>query len=183
MLNNHKYLYDKVFFYKKNLGKGAAINAVKELVTGDIVIIQDADLEYDPSDYKYLVEPIINNKTKIVYGSRVLGKNRYELKNFLSLWRVFFNHLLTIVSNIINNQKLTDAHTCYKVFKSEIFKQIDLKEKGFAFCPEVTSKISNLKLNIFEVPINNKGRTKAQGKKIKVMDGIVALYAIVKYKL
>ena len=113
----------------------------------------------------------------------MLGKNRYELKNFLSLWRVFFNHLLTIVSNIINNQKLTDAHTCYKVFKSEIFKQIDLKEKGFAFCPEVTSKISNLKLNIFEVPINYKGRTKAQGKKIKVMDGIVALYAIVKYKL
>ena len=183
LLNNHKNLYDKVFFSKKNLGKGAAINAVKELVTGDIVIIQDADLEYDPSDYKYLVEPIINNKTKIVYGSRVLGKNRYELKNFLSLWRVFFNHLLTIVSNIINNQKLTDAHTCYKVFKSEIFKQIDLKEKGFAFCPEVTSKISNLKLNIFEVPINYKGRTKAQGKKIKVMDGIVALYAIVKYKL
>lgn len=183
LLNNHKNLYDKVFFSKKNLGKGAAINAVKELVTGDIVIIQDADLEYDPSDYKYLVEPIINNKTKIVYGSRVLGKNRYELKNFLSLWRVFFNHLLTIISNIINNQKLTDAHTCYKVFKSEIFKQIDLKEKGFAFCPEVTSKISNLKLNIFEVPINYKGRTKAQGKKIKVMDGIVALCAIIKYKL
>ena len=182
LLKNHEQMYDKIFFSKKNCGKGHAINAVSNLVTGDVVIIQDADLEYDPSDYKKLVEPIINKKSKVVYGSRVLGKNRYNLKNFLSIWRVFFNHLLTIFSNILNRQKLTDAHTCYKVFTHEVYKLLKLNEKGFGFCPEVNSQVSKLNYKILEVPINYYGRTKAQGKKISFTDGFRAIYVIFKYK-
>jgi glycosyltransferase involved in cell wall biosynthesis len=183
LLKNHSQMYDKIFFSKKNNGKGAAINSVFELISGDVVIIQDADLEYDPNDYKDLIDPIINNKSNVVYGSRVLGKKRYEIKNFLSFWRIFFNHALTTISNLLNNQKLTDAHTCYKVFKFEVYKQLKLKEKGFGFCPEVNCQISKLKQKILEVPINYYGRTKAQGKKISFYDGIVAGYVILKYKI
>lgn len=172
----------KIFEHKVNLGKGSAIKTAQKHITGDIVIIQDADLEYDPKDYYKLIKPIALKKTKVVYGSRVLGKNRYNLKNFTSITRIFFNHVLTIFSNIINKQNLTDAHTCYKVFSADIFKKIDLKEKGFAFCPEITTKISNLKLKIIEVPIDYNGRTYSEGKKISYKDGIEAILAILKYK-
>ena len=173
----------KLLHHNKNKGKGACIKTAKKFVTGDIVIIQDADLEYDPKDYKNLITPIIENKVNVVYGSRVLGQQRYKNKNFTSVIRVFFNHFLTILSNIINNQKLTDAHTCYKVFKSNIFKDINLNEKGFAFCPEVTTKLSNMKYKITEIPISYNGRTYGEGKKITSFDGIVALYCLIKYKL
>jgi len=183
LLKNHSSFYDQIYLSEKNRGKGSAIEAVQKMVTGDIVIIQDADLEYDPNDYQNLVQPILDKKTKVVYGSRVLGKNRYELKNFLSFWRIFFNHCLTIISNIVNKQNLTDAHTCYKVFTTDVFKSLNLNERGFGFCPEVTSQVANLDLDIVEIPISYKGRSAAQGKKISISDGLRALYVLLKYKL
>ena len=116
----------KIIKHKKNLGKGASIKSAQTFVDGDYVIIQDADLEYDPQDYMKLLHPIISGKSDVVYGSRVLNKKRYD-KDFTSNFRIFGNHILTLLSNVINKQNLTDAHTCYKVFKSEIFKSIELK--------------------------------------------------------
>ena len=182
LLNNHKNFYQKIFLGEKNKGKGAAIKAVQGMVSGDIVIIQDADLEYDPADYSQLVRPIIDNKTKVVYGSRVIGKKRYEMKNFLSFWRIFFNHLLTILSNTLNKQDLTDAHTCYKVFSRDIFQSLNLSETGFGFCPDVTSQLGKLNENILEVPIFYKGRSAVQGKKIAISDGFRALYVLLKHR-
>ena len=173
---------DKIIFHKKNLGKGAAIRSAQKFVKGKYVIIQDADLEYNPGEYKQLLKAFKNNKTKIVYGSRVLGRKRYKSKNFLSLARIFFNHLLTIFSNIINNQKLTDAHTCYKVLDSNIFKKINLVENKFGFCPEITTKLSNLRYNIIEIPISYKGRSYKDGKKIRVVDGLDAIKSLIKYR-
>lgn len=173
---------DKIYFHKKNKGKGACIKTAKKYLDGDIVIIQDADLEYDPRDYKKLILPILQKEYKVVYGSRVLGKNRYNVKNFSSIYRIFFNHILTLFSNLINRQKLTDAHTCYKVFSSRIIKKIKLEEDGFNFCPEVTTKISKLDLEIKEVPIDYYGRTVDEGKKIQFIDGFRAIYCLFKYK-
>ncbi len=174
---------NKIIYHKKNKGKGSAIITAKNYIKGDIVIIQDADLEYDPNDYKKLIYPILKKKTRVVYGTRVKKNKRYNSKNFISLSRIFFNHVLTIFSNILNDQNLTDAHTCYKVFESKLFKKIKLEEEDFAFCPEVTSKISKLNEKILEVSINYKGRSKAQGKKIGLIDGFRAIYVIIKYRL
>ena len=178
----YKKKVDKIIFHKTNLGKGAAIRSAQKFVKKEYVIIQDADLEYDPKDYKKLINPFLKNKNQVVYGSRVLGKSRYKIKNFTSLSRVFFNHLLTILSNFINQQNLTDAHTCYKVFPRNLFKSIKLCENRFAFCPEVTTKISNLNIIINEVPISYKGRSYEEGKKISYIDGIQAIIALFKYK-
>jgi glycosyltransferase involved in cell wall biosynthesis len=177
-----KYMIDKIILHDKNLGKGAAIKSAQKFIKGQYVIIQDADLEYDPNDYEKLIEPLKKKQTKVVYGSRVLEKKRYSAKNFSSLSRVFFNHCLTILSNIINNQNLTDAHTCYKVFDSELFKSIKLEENGFAFCPEITTKTSLLNCKIIEISINYIGRTYKDGKKIKFVDGIQAIVALLKYR-
>ena len=174
---------DKTIFHKKNSGKGSAIISAKKFIKGDIVIIQDADLEYNPKDYKKLILPILKKKTSVVYGNRVKKNNRYNSKSFISLSRIFFNHILTIFSNLINNQNLSDAHTCYKTFDAKLFKKINLKEKDFAFCPEVTTKLSRINEKIIEVPINYNGRTKAEGKKIGIIDGFRAIYVILKYKL
>jgi dolichol-phosphate mannosyltransferase len=173
----------KVIYHKNNKGKGAAIKTAQKYLKGDYVLIQDADLEYDPRDYFKLLKPLIQGSSSVVYGSRVFGKKRYSSKNFISLSRVFVNHLLTILSNFLNNQNLTDAHTCYKVFLASIFKKIELKELDFAFCPEVTSKISKMGLKIIEVPISYKGRTQQEGKKIGIFDGFRALYVLLKYRL
>ncbi len=173
---------DKVVFHSSNKGKGSAIISAKKFIKGNIVIIQDGDLEYDPQDYYQLIKPILDNSNKIVYGSRVLGKSRYRTNKFTSLFRIFCNHILTIISNFINSQNLTDAHTCYKVFKSEVFNEIILEENGFNFCPEITTKVSNLGIKIFEVPINYNGRTHKEGKKIKFIDGFEAILTIIKYK-
>jgi len=174
--------YDKVIYHKKNLGKGAAINSAKKFIKGQIILIQDADLEYSPKDYKKLIEPIIKGKANVVYGSRVLKKSRYIKSNFSSVFRVFANHVLTIISNIINNQNLTDAHTCYKVLKSDLFKKIKLKEKGFSFCPELTTKISLAREKIIEVQIRYNGRTYEEGKKINAYDGFHAIKTLIKYR-
>lgn len=173
---------DKIIFHNRNYGKGAAINSAKKFVKGNIIIIQDADLEYSPKDFNKLIKPIMDKKYNVVYGSRVLGKNRYFENEFSSIFRVFANHILTIISNILNNQNLTDAHTCYKVFDTKIFKKIKLKEKGFSFCPEVTTKISLLNEKIKEVPISYKGRDYSEGKKINFKDGFIALKTLLKYR-
>ena len=173
---------DKLILHSENLGKGAAIISAKKFIEGDIVIIQDADLEYDPNDYYKLIQPIINKTHKVVYGSRVLNINRYKDNNFTSNIRVFANHMLTILSNLINKQKLTDAHTCYKAFDSKLFKDIELKEYDFSFCPEITTKISNLKIEILEIKISYKGRSFKEGKKITIKDGFHAIKTLFKYK-
>ena len=183
ILENYKHKIDHIIYHDKNSGKGAAIQSALKVSTGDIIIIQDADLEYDPNDYQKLINPILAGKTKVVYGSRVLNKKRYSESSFTSLFRVFANHVLTIFSNILNDQNLTDAHTCYKVFHKDVLKEIKLKEKGFSFCPEITTKISNLNIDIYEVPISYSGRSYLDGKKIKFSDGIEAIKSIIKYKL
>tara|TARA_E500000178_G_C16877047_1_gene687147 strand:+ start:298 stop:1002 length:705 start_codon:yes stop_codon:yes gene_type:complete len=172
----------RILAHKKNTGKGGAIHTAKKYVDGEIVIIQDGDLEYDPADYEKLIDPIIKKKTRVVYGSRVLGKTRYEIKSFTSIFRIFCNHMLTLISNLINNQNLTDSHTCYKVFDATWFRSIKLTENRFGFCPEITTKVSNHKLKIIEVPINYKGRKYSEGKKISYLDGIRAIYCLIKYK-
>ena len=181
--NKLQKMVTKVIYHQHNMGKGSAIRSAQNIVEGDYVIIQDADLEYNPEDYSKLLKPIIEGSFSVVYGSRVLGKNRYQLTNFTSIFRIFANHLLTIFSNLINNQNLSDAHTCYKVFKSNVFKQLDLEEKGFAFCPEVTTKLSNMKYQIKEVPISYNGRSFKDGKKIKFKDALEAIFVLLKYKL
>ena len=181
--NDLSQFINKIIYHEKNMGKGAAIRSAQKFVRGDIVIIQDADLEYDPEDYKKLIDPIINKRTSVVYGSRVLNTKRYNSKNFISLHRIFFNHILTIFSNFVNRQNLTDAHTCYKVFDSKIFKNIKLSENDFAFCPEITSKISKLKLNIIEIGISYTGRSVEEGKKIGIIDGFRAILVLLKYGL
>ena len=173
---------NKIIYHKKNIGKGGAIRSAQRMINGDIVIIQDADLEYDPKDYKKLIDPINSKKSKVVYGTRVIKNRRYNSNNFTSLYRIFFNHLLTIFSNILNNQKLTDAHTCYKVFDAKLFKSLKLIENDFAFCPEVTSKVSRLNHQIIERKITYKGRTTDEGKKIQIFDGFRAIYVLLKYK-
>lgn len=172
----------KLLFHRNNLGKGAAINTAQKYVRGRYVVIQDADLEYNPKDLVKLLEPLKKNKTSVVYGSRVLGKKRYAAKNFTSKIRIFFNHMLTLISNFINNQNLTDAHTCYKMFDSRIFKKIKLEEKGFAFCPEITTKIAKKKIKIIEISISYKGRSFSEGKKISYLDGFEALITLIKYR-
>ncbi len=176
---------DKLIFHKKNKGKGAAIKTAQKFILGKYVIIQDADLEYDPKEYRNFMDEIKKNKykLKVIYGSRVLKKRKiYKKQNFSHKIRIWGNYLLTVLSNVINDQNLTDAHTCYKMFDSAIFKFIKLKEKGFAFCPEVTTKISKLKIKIHEIPINYTGRTYEEGKKIKTIHGIEAVFALLKYR-
>ena len=172
----------KVIFHKKNFGKGACIKSAIPYITGDLVIIQDADLEYFPDDYKILLNAYKSGKGNVIYGSRVLGKNRYLLKNFSSVYRIFFNHLLSLITNIICKQHLTDAHTCYKLFNKKILNKIQLEENDFSFCPEITVKFSNLGIKIYEVPIKYNGRSYKDGKKIRLIDGLKALLVIFKYR-
>ncbi len=175
---------DQIIYHKKNMGKGAAIKSSFDYIIGDFVVIQDADLEYNPDDLLDMYKLIIKNNYDVLYGSRVLGKNRYkDNSGFTSIFRIFANHFLTEISNLVNNQKLTDAHTCYKMFKSKVFKKITLRENDFSFCPEVTTKLSNLKIPIHEVPISYSGRSYEEGKKISFKDAIKAIYVIIKYSL
>ena len=183
LINKFKNKVDKIIFHKKNLGKGAAIKSAQKYIIGKYTIIQDADLEYDPSDYLSLINEAEKNEFQAVYGSRVLNKNMHtNIKNFSHQIRIWGNIFLTFLSNKINNQKLTDAHTCYKLFDSDLFKSINLQENDFSFCPEITTKLSNKNIIIKEVPINYKGRTYDEGKKIKSSDGLKAIFVLFKYK-
>ena len=183
ILKKYKSKIDKLIFHKKNRGKGAAIKSGQKYVRGKYIGIQDADLEYDPRDLKKIVNEMSKKNIKVMYGSRVLKKNKFKnTQNFTHIVRIWGNVFLTKASNFLNRQKLTDAHTCYKVFDTRVFKKIKLKEKGFSFCPEITTKISMLNINIEEFPINYIGRTYEQGKKITAFDGIDALYVLAKYR-
>jgi len=183
LVKNYNFINEyKIIKHKKNMGKGACIKSAQKFIDGKYVIIQDADLEYDPKDYKKLLEPLISGKTEVVYGSRVLNKKRYQ-KNFVSNFRIFANHALTLMSNIINNQNLTDAHTCYKVFNSDLFKKINLEHNDFSFCPEITTKISKMNKKIIEVPINYVGRTVQDGKKIRFKDAVIAIFTLIKFRI
>jgi len=183
IISKYKKKIDKIIFHKKNMGKGAAIKSAQKFIKGKYVIIQDADLEYDPKDYLNLLDKIKKENLEVVYGSRVLKKNKTRnLQNFSHRIRIYGNIFLTQISNLINNQNLTDAHTCYKLFRSKIFKKIKLKENGFSFCPEITTKLSLLKINIKEIPISYNGRTYEEGKKIVAFDGVRAIITLFKYR-
>jgi glycosyltransferase involved in cell wall biosynthesis len=182
IINDCKGLYNQKIFLDRNYGKGYALRKGFEVAKGDIIIIQDADLEYNPNDYQKLLKPIIEDNKIVVYGSRVLkGGIRRRPNSIDTYFRVFANYFLTYLSNFMNNQRLSDAHTCYKVFRADVSNKIILKENGFNFCPEFTAKISKLGIKIFEVPIDYNGRTHEEGKKISFFDGFRAIYAIIKY--
>ena len=169
-----------VIFKDKNTGKGSAVRIGFENAKGDCIIIQDADLEYDPNDYGILLQPIIDGFADVVYGSRFIGGSPHRI---LSCWHSVGNKLLTNFLNIFTNLNLTDALTCYKVFKKEIINKINLEENGFGVDTEITAKISRLKCRIYEVGISYYGRTYKEGKKINWKDGIRIIYVILKYGL
>ena len=171
---------DKLVLHEKNLGKGAAVKSGLKISTGDIIIIQDADLEYDPADYKKLIKPFFEEKADVVYGSRFIGEAYRKViypKNKIA------NIILTFLSNLLSGLKLTDMETGYKCFKKKSLDNINLNEKGFGFEPEVTAKLAKKKLKFVEVGISYEGRTVKEGKKIRSIDGLKAIVCILKYNL
>jgi glycosyltransferase involved in cell wall biosynthesis len=170
----------RVFFQPKNQGKGAAIKTALSHVTGDIVIIQDADLEYDPKDYPTLLAPIQTGLADVVYGTRFYGGGAHRV---LFFWHYVGNLLLTLISNMITNLNLSDMEVGYKVFRADMVKDIDLKSQRFGFEPEITVKLAKKQCRFYEVPISYHGRTYAEGKKITWKDGIAALYYLIRFRL
>jgi len=171
---------NKVIYHDCNQGKGAALRTGIQAVTGDIVIVQDADLEYDPNEIPYVIQPILDNKADVVYGSRFAGSGPHRV---LFFWHMIGNSFLTTLSNMLTNLTLTDMETCYKAFRSEIIKSIEIKENRFGFEPEVTAKIAKIGCRIYEVGISYYGRTYNEGKKVNWKDGLSAIRCILKYNL
>lgn len=171
---------DKVVYHDANQGKGAALRTGIKEATGDMVIIQDADLEYDPIEYPRLVAPILEGKADVVYGSRFMGNEPHRVLYF---WHRVGNMALTLLSNMFTNLNLTDMETCYKVFRRDIIQSITIEENRFGFEPEITAKIAKTGCRVFEVGISYYGRTYAEGKKIGWRDGLRAIFCIIKYNL
>ena len=171
----------KTIFHKKNEGKGAAIKSGLKVATCDLVLIQDSDLEYDPSDYPNLLEPFIKYNADVVYGSRFVGGT--GPKRLHLFWHTLANKILTLITNIFTNLNMTDMETGYKVFKKKYIDIVNLEEKSFGIEPEITIKLAKQKIKFFEVPITYNGRNYNQGKKIKAKDAFIALYCIIKYSL
>jgi glycosyltransferase involved in cell wall biosynthesis len=171
---------DRILYHDINRGKGAAVRTGIQAATGDLVIIQDADLEYDPTDYPKLVQPILLNRADVVFSSRFAGGEPHRV---LYYWHKVGNSVLTLLSNMLTNLDLTDMESGYKVFRREIIQGIRLEENGFGFEPEITAKVAKLRCRIYEVGISYYGRTYAEGKKIGWRDGFQAIYCILKYNL
>jgi glycosyltransferase involved in cell wall biosynthesis len=171
---------DKIVYHEVNQGKGAALRTGFKHVTGDVVVVQDADLEYDPQEYGRLLEPIELGKADVVFGSRFISDRPHRVVYF---WHRVGNYILTLASNMFSNLNLTDMETCYKMFRREIIQSIEIEESRFGFEPEITAKVAALGCRIYEVGISYYGRTYEEGKKIGWRDGVRAMYAIVKYNV
>lgn len=171
---------DKVVYHETNQGKGAAIRSGLSHATGDVAIIQDADLEYDPNEYSKLIAPILQGKADVVYGSRFMGGEPHRV---LYYWHRVGNSFLTTLSNMLTNLNLTDMETCYKVFTKEVYQSIKIEEQRFGMEPEITAKIAKMDYRIYEIGISYSGRTYAEGKKINYKDGLWAIWCILKYNL
>lgn len=171
---------DQVIYHEVNQGKGAALRTGIKAATGEIVIIQDADLEYDPNEYPHIIKPILDGKADVVYGSRFMGGQPHRVLYF---WHRIGNGFLTLLSNMLTNLNLTDMETCYKAFRREIIQSINIEENRFGFEPEITAKVAKAGCRIYEVGISYYGRTYAEGKKIGWRDGVSAIACIFKYNL
>jgi len=173
-------LADQIIYQPTNRGKGAALRAGFAAATGDVILVQDADLEYSPSDYPALLQPIFSGSADVVFGSRFLGGRPHRVLYF---WHMVGNRFLTLLSNMFTNLNLTDLETCYKAFRAPLLKNLDLREQGFGFEPEITAKLAKTHCRIYEVGISYSGRTYEEGKKVNWKDGFHAIYAIVRYNL
>lgn len=178
--NSLKDSVDQIILQERNFGKGAALRKGFAAATGDIVIVQDADLEYDPNEYPKIIKPIVDDKADVVYGSRFMGGGPHRVVYF---WHYVGNQMLTLLSNMFTNINLTDMETCYKAFRREIIQSVSIEEDRFGFEPEITAKLSKMNIRIYEIGISYYGRTYDEGKKIGWRDGVRAIWCIMKYNL